>query len=58
MEGEEAEAVVGEDVVLRMEVKKNPYTSVRKALDSEDYDMARAILYSSEEGILENSSQT
>jgi len=57
MEREEAEAVFGEDGVLRMNVKKNPYTSVTKALDSENYDMPRVILHSSEEGLLENYSQ-
>lgn len=44
---------VDEDGMIIKKVKKNPYTSVRKALDSEDYDKVREILYGSDEGILE-----
>jgi len=52
MEVEEEEEIMEEDGVVRKRMKKNPYSSVRKALDSEDYDKVRDILYGSEEGVL------
>lgn len=48
---EEGEDVVGENGVLLKKARKNPFTSMRKALDSEDYDKVREFLYASDEGM-------
>lgn len=50
---EEEVVVVGEDgQVERKKVKPNPFTTVRKALDSDDFDQVREVLYASNEGAL------
>ena len=41
----------GDEVV--MQTKKDPYSTVRKALDSEDYEAVRKVLKDSREGDLE-----
>jgi len=48
----EEEEVIEEDGVMTKRVKRNPFSSVRKVLDSEDYGKVRDILYGSDEGIL------
>ena len=42
----------GDIVMVSKKVKKNPYTTLRKALDSEEYDAVWQILKNSEEGAL------
>jgi hypothetical protein len=49
---EEEEGTIDENGIITKKAKKNPFMSVRKALDSEDYDQVRDILYASNEGIL------
>ena len=52
MEIEEEGEIMEEDGAIRKKKKKNPFSSVRMALDREDYDMVRNILYHADEGIL------
>merc|ERR1712154_121488 len=53
LEEEEEEIVmVDENGAVAKKGKKDPYFTVRKALDSEDYDAVRECLYASEEGVL------
>jgi hypothetical protein len=44
--------VIDENGIIPKKAKKNPFASVRKALDSEDYDKVRDTTYASNEGIL------
>jgi hypothetical protein len=50
---EEEEEVVDENGVKTKKMKNNPFLSIRKALDSEDYDKVREVLYASNEGVLQ-----
>lgn len=51
--GEVEEEVIDENGVTTIKkVKKNPFDTIRKALDDEEYDKVREVLYASEEGIL------
>jgi len=53
LEEEEDIVEIGEDgVEVKKKAKKDPFSTVRKALDSEDYDQVRERLYSSQEGVL------
>jgi len=49
---EDEEEIVEDDGVIRKKAKNDPFSSVRKALDSKDYDKLREILYGSNEGVL------
>jgi len=52
LEDDEEMVEIGEDGQEVKKLKNDPYTTVRKALDSEDYDKVREILNTSEENIL------
>jgi len=49
---EDEEEIMEDGGVVRKKAKKDPYWAVRKALDSDDYDKVREILYDSNEGVL------
>lgn len=50
---EAEEEVIDENGVTTIKkVKKNPFDTIRKALDDEEYDKVREVLYASQEGIL------
>ena len=59
LEEDEEVVMVDEDgrVVTKKAAAKDPFVTIRKALDSEDYDKVRECLYASEEGILKKYTQ-
>ena len=50
--------MLDENGVVIKDTKNDPFATIRKALDSEDYDRVRECLYASQEGLLKNYTET
>merc|ERR1712012_827890 len=51
---DEVEEVEGEEQQNAKKNKKDPYFTLRKALDDEEYDQVREVLFKSQEGLLKH----